>query len=81
MYFLFPENKGNSNLFLENSDSTNLEILKRDTGFMDLVLANSPFVHQKRLEVVMHLSVLVTKSIPNNQMVKKPKLVSLLRNS
>lgn len=34
--FLIHENKCNTNLF----DSTNLEIVKHDTGFMDLVLAN-----------------------------------------
>lgn len=38
--FLLPENKCNVNLFFENSDSTNLEIVKCDCGFMDLVLAN-----------------------------------------
>lgn len=27
-------------LFFENSDSTNLEMIKHDTGFMDLVLGN-----------------------------------------
>lgn len=46
MCFLLPENEGNINLFLENSDSTNLEIVKCDTGFMYLVLDNSLSVHQ-----------------------------------
>lgn len=36
IYFLIPENKCNVKLF----DSTNLKIVKHDTGFMDLVLAN-----------------------------------------
>lgn len=38
--FLPPENKCSTNLFFENSDSTNLEIVKHDTRFMDLVLAS-----------------------------------------
>lgn len=78
MCFLIPESKSNTSLF----DNTNLEIVKHDTGCMDLVLANlersfyAPRDQQQSCPLVSSSN----KEPPTNEMVKKPESISFLRN-
>lgn len=75
--FLIHEHKCNTNLF----DSTNLEIVKHDSGFMDLVLANfewslgflcSSAPRDGKQSCSLQCPS-VTKSCPSSQMVKNTR--------